>query len=149
MSVTGGSMPTPQGASKAEDLRGYFRHLRHELRTPMNAIMGYAEMLLEEAQGEAQQALREILETSGSILNLIDRFAELSANDLNDANLIARKMALQHLTDAQMQICVLTRALKFKSLFAGDKADDLEEICIANETLGGLLQSARAQLHQS
>jgi adenylate cyclase len=51
-------------------------HVRHELRTPVNAILGYSEMLLEDATeaGEADAAadLRRIREAGGELLALID-----------------------------------------------------------------------------
>jgi CheY-like chemotaxis protein len=50
-------------SSPSDDLsqRAYLANLRHELRTPINAIIGYAEMLLEDsgAPGAASSALAE------------------------------------------------------------------------------------------
>lgn len=37
--------------------RVFLAHLRHELRTPINAIIGYGEMLLEDAEGRRQEDL--------------------------------------------------------------------------------------------
>jgi CheY-like chemotaxis protein len=37
--------------------RVFLAHLRHELRTPVNAIIGYGEMLLEDAEGRRQDDL--------------------------------------------------------------------------------------------
>ncbi len=37
--------------------RVFLAHLRHELRTPINAIIGYGEMLLEDAEGRQQEDL--------------------------------------------------------------------------------------------
>jgi CheY-like chemotaxis protein len=51
--------------------------LRHELRTPVNHIVGYAEMLLEDAQaagaGERRRALEETLGAAREVLTLINR----------------------------------------------------------------------------
>src|SRR5262245_32003280 len=43
------------------DLRATLAHARHELRTPVNAILGYSEMLIEEAQGSAGADCLQIL----------------------------------------------------------------------------------------
>ena len=37
------------GTAAAEEARSHLAHFRHELRTPINAILGYSEMLLEDA----------------------------------------------------------------------------------------------------
>ena len=34
-------------------LEAFIVHMRHELRNPVNAIVGYSQLLLEEADGEA------------------------------------------------------------------------------------------------
>jgi len=51
--------------------------LRHELRTPVNHIVGYTEMLLEDAQaagaGERRRALEETLGAAREVLTLINR----------------------------------------------------------------------------
>jgi signal transduction histidine kinase len=37
--------------------RAFWAHMRHELRTPINAIVGYSEMLLEDAPDRGQTDL--------------------------------------------------------------------------------------------
>ncbi len=65
-------------------------HLRHELRTPMNAIIGYSEMLLEELEAEGDQELIEGIEkiqTNGtqllSLINTILSPAKLEASQFD------------------------------------------------------------------
>ncbi len=59
-----------------EDLDGYRTKLRHDLRTPINAVKGYAEMILEDASAEGHQSLLQDLEkllaASGGLLGKID-----------------------------------------------------------------------------
>lgn len=58
------------------DLDGYRTRLRHDLRTPINAVKGYTEMLLEDAAAEGHaslvQDLERMLEASSGLLGKID-----------------------------------------------------------------------------
>ncbi len=56
--LSAGQTPEPDRARSAR-----LAHLRHELGTPLNAIIGYAEMLLEDDQAEAGSSVRSELET--------------------------------------------------------------------------------------
>lgn len=51
-------------------------HLRHDLRTPVNQILGYSEMLLEDAEGDGNRAmvgdLRKIQSAARTLVGLID-----------------------------------------------------------------------------
>jgi sigma-B regulation protein RsbU (phosphoserine phosphatase) len=52
-------------------------HLRHELRTPINAIIGYSEMLLEDQETEGKLTtialLGQIHGCGGELLSLINQ----------------------------------------------------------------------------
>ncbi|MEJ2678943.1 MAG: histidine kinase dimerization/phospho-acceptor domain-containing protein, partial [Gemmatimonadota bacterium] len=53
--------------------RAALAHMRHELRTPINAILGYSEMLMEEdAPEEVVPDLRRIHEGGRQLLGLVD-----------------------------------------------------------------------------
>jgi DNA-binding response OmpR family regulator len=77
-----GETPPPDGsegrraAREAPHVGDYFAHVRHELRTPVNAILGYSEMLQEEAEELGQQPFLDDLQrihTAGRrLLTLID-----------------------------------------------------------------------------
>jgi DNA-binding response OmpR family regulator len=72
--------------------RASLAYVRHELKTPINAIIGYSEMLLEDAQEEGDAAaaadLTRIRSCGGEILKLVDsildsgRIAEEQGRDL-------------------------------------------------------------------
>ena len=54
---------TPSTDSSSEpNQRTFLANLRHELRTPINAILGYSEMLIEDAQDQQDQRLYAELE---------------------------------------------------------------------------------------
>src|SRR5262245_533917 len=67
-----------------------FAHLRHELRTPLNQIIGYSEMLQEDAEAAGQQAfipdLQKIHKAAQILLGAINTHlakpvAELTADE--------------------------------------------------------------------
>ena len=63
---------TPDHATAAD----LFRTLRHELRTPINHIVGYAELLLDEAEDLGLEAviddLRKIHQAGIELLSLVN-----------------------------------------------------------------------------
>ena len=60
--------------------RAALGHMRHELRTPMNGIIGYSEMLLEDAQDEDIVAdLQRIREGARRLLALVDSILDPSS----------------------------------------------------------------------
>jgi CheY-like chemotaxis protein len=63
------------------DLDAFGAEMRHHLRTPVNAVIGYSEMLLEEPEGldaEAQADLGKIHSAGNRLLSLIDDILKLS-----------------------------------------------------------------------
>lgn len=69
------------------DLDSFGAHVRHELRTPINAVIGYSEMLLEDADGEQPAEfvadLEKIQTAARQLLELIEdivRFSNLEAD---------------------------------------------------------------------
>jgi adenylate cyclase len=71
-----------EGDGGAADEEGFRKHLRHDLRTPINAIKGYGEMLLEDAEAEGQagvaQDLRHLLVAADGMLDRIDALVDFS-----------------------------------------------------------------------
>ncbi len=60
----------------------FLAHMSHELRTPMNAILGYSEMLMEDAEDDANDELRDDLkrihDAGSHLLALINDVLDLS-----------------------------------------------------------------------
>jgi signal transduction histidine kinase len=73
-------MEAAQSANRAKSQ--FLANTTHELRTPMNAIIGYSEMLAEEAEGLGQKAfvpdLQKIRIAGKHLLSLIDNVLDLS-----------------------------------------------------------------------
>ena len=75
-------------AAGALDLSRVGTHLRHELRTPLNHVIGYSEMLAEEAADEDRHAfvadLGRIRESGLSVLRMIDEVLRRAAEGAVD-----------------------------------------------------------------
>lgn len=77
------------GASRVrveDDEEAYRRHLRHDLRTPINAIKGYGEMLREDAADAGDQEalvrdLDQLLAEASRLLERIDGLVDFSHTD--------------------------------------------------------------------
>lgn len=89
MTSTGGAVQSPSPASAPAHLSGTDAHLRHALRTPLNHIIGYTELLLEDAR---ERGLEEMVSDLGNIhaagqelLALINRLLDPQAVDTDSA----------------------------------------------------------------
>ncbi len=73
-------------AAASEDLAEYRRTLRHDLRTPINAIKGYGEMLREDAaDGGAETLVADLDKLLGEATLLLDRIDGLVTFSSGDA----------------------------------------------------------------
>lgn len=96
------------------DLDSFGAHVRHELRTPINAVIGYSEMLIEDADetehAELVADLQKIQTAARQLLELIEdivRFSDLEADsatlhpaDDGVSTMIANLVSTIHALDA-------------------------------------------------
>jgi class 3 adenylate cyclase/CheY-like chemotaxis protein len=72
-----------QAIDASESGPGGLATLRHDLRTPLSAIKGYSELLVEEAQdqgyGALQEDLAKVVDLADRLLSEIDRLGEVTA----------------------------------------------------------------------
>jgi CheY-like chemotaxis protein len=112
--------------------------LRHELRTPVNHIVGYAEMLLEDAQaagaGARRRALEETLGAAREVLTLINRTLVPTQATVGSEALDALYASLR---EPQRKIVrIIEGLLAAADAPAGDaELDDLRKILHAAEKL--------------
>ena len=112
-------------------------HLRHELRTPINAIIGYSEMLVEELEESAEDEgifqLQEIRESGIQLLSVVN--TELNPIQLDDPQLDLeelvsnRELQIQLQTPAKVAIdyCqALSQSLSARS--TGELQGDIQKI---------------------
>jgi len=114
-------------------------HLRHELRTPLNHIIGYAEMLLEDADGDLAAGLRSIVDDARLLLRRInDRLAPGG----RDAATVDLDTARVELTELLGRIRASTDALAATAR-RDDSAQialDIGRIAEAADRLGALIE---------
>jgi len=79
---------TTDGSSargQAEDFEAFQRRLRHDLRSPLNVIKGYSELLIEDIDADNNRPLREDLtklrDSSDQLLAQIDAIVTLTRSD--------------------------------------------------------------------
>jgi class 3 adenylate cyclase len=77
-----------QSAGDIEDIEGYRTKLRHDLRTPINAVKGYGEMIIEDARDSGHDALlpdlEKLLAAADGMLARIDALVALSGQSSLD-----------------------------------------------------------------
>ena len=71
----------------------------HDLRTPINNIRGYAELMLEEAEGKASKDLSQIHHAARTLQRLLDNLVELERINRSDIDLGLEAIAPDTLID--------------------------------------------------
>ena len=110
-------------------------HLRHELRTPLNHIIGYSEMLLEDAAQSDPAALgpglRQVHTDAQRLLTLINELLHTDASHIDLARLSAQ------LSAPLGSVMTTVEALKAQAARTGAQREmqDLERIALAATTL--------------
>ena len=96
-------MTQPPGSLSAAQVSA----LRHELRTPVNHIVGYCELMLEDASGEPggvrEVSLRAAIGAARDVLTMIDGALSASGRDVTRVDVLALQQQLQGPHDHIMQ----------------------------------------------
>jgi CheY-like chemotaxis protein len=120
------------------------RALRHDLRTPVNHIIGYGEMLLEEAAADAVSPLvpnlQAICEAGQSLLPLINDYLDPASAEARGANGSVTAASLQPIA---ADIAERARVLQLLAEAHGQAGmiDDLHKIASAAQHLQALLEA--------
>lgn len=135
-------MPGAQESS-ALSAPAALKKIRHDLKTPLNQIIGYAEMLLEDAAGrtEAETALRRLLDSAQACLEVQSRLLTRQPEEL-------RPEHFQELKEDQT-----ARSVYMGEILAELRAEpaseewthDLDRLGIAVSNLGTLAHRLSAQ----
>ncbi|HXG69272.1 MAG TPA: HAMP domain-containing sensor histidine kinase [Gemmatimonadaceae bacterium] len=137
--------------AELERLRAEFVSVAsHELKTPINVILGYLELLQEGIYGELNPKQREILATltkqANSLTRLVKRLLDISRFEASGGKLDARHVNLQHLLE-NLESSFSVLALQREIMFTVRHDEPLPETVLwdedrINEVLGNLLSNA-------
>ena len=88
-----------RAAEKARSL--FFSIVSHDIRTPLNAILGYAELLQNDIDNKAErdEALKSIRASGTALLQLINDVLDLSKMDSGKMTLVPVPLRIDKLTD--------------------------------------------------
>jgi two-component system NtrC family sensor kinase len=135
---------TPPAPSPKQSKTGPLRNadlaeLRHNLRTPVNHVLGYAEMLIEDAslgnQGATLDALRHIHSAARGVLADVNR--SLSNRDSVERSVI--QTLAEKVGPRVQRILGCVTALERDAGIPTDWKGDLQRICVAAQTMVRLL----------
>ena len=137
--------------SELERLRAEFVGVAsHELKTPINVILGYLELLQEGIYGELSPKQREVLDTltrqAHTLTRLIKRLLDISRFEASGGKVDVRKVDLQKLlTTLESSFSVL--AMQREIEFSVNHGDGLPRTVMwdedrINEVLGNLISNA-------
>ena len=122
----------------------------HELKTPINVMLGYLELLQEGIYGELSPKQREILQTltkqANSLTRLVKRLLDISRFEASGGKLDVRRVDLQKLlTTLESSFSVL--AAQREIAFSVNHGENLPAMVLwdedrINEVLGNLISNA-------
>ena len=94
-----GALGRARAAEKARST--FFSIVSHDIRTPLNAIIGYSELLQKgtESEAERNEALKSIRASGTTLLQLVDDVLDLAKMDAGKMTLRPEPVLLNQLTD--------------------------------------------------
>lgn len=123
--------------------------IRHDLKTPLNQIIGYAEMLLEDAGaaqcGDAETSLRRLLDSAQACLEVQNRLLGRNPQEVRAEHLSELK---EDQTARSMYMGEILSELRVNQA-PEEWADDLDRLSTAASHLGTLAREAPARWAQS
>jgi signal transduction histidine kinase len=122
----------------------------HELKTPVNVLLGYLQLLQENAYGELTAKQREILETMTSqtqlLARLVRQLLDVSRFDAGGGRLDVRPVVLEdffHELERAFRVLALQREVRFDVQVARDLPHEVQwDPERMNEVIGNLLSNA-------
>ena len=126
-------LPSPPRPSEIQRVA----HARHQLCTPLNAILGYSEMLLDDCentgQNDAAATLHEIIRSGNGILDSINLLTNRSKSERQTDRRTIRDRAFSEIHAAREHIEQSVKRLRAREgimdLFGGD-VEAIESACV-------------------
>ncbi|MCL4819753.1 MAG: response regulator [Vicinamibacteria bacterium] len=151
MSDSPGTPTAPAaGPGALEDERraraAFLAHMRHELRTPVNAILGYSEMLLEDREELGEQVgadLEKIHDAGATLLALINEIlaqSKIEESKVIDIDAFGAEMRHHLRTPASTVIGYAEMLLEEADGLGDEPRGDLERILTSGKKLLGLIE---------
>ena len=131
MAVLERSLASARAAEKTR--RMFFSIVSHDIRTPLNAILGYSELLRKgvENRAEMDEALKSIQASGTTLLQLVNDVLDLAKLDAGKMVLQPRPVRLSRLTDevfASFRMAAATKGLKLANRTADVPTVQLDEL---------------------
>lgn len=82
----------------------FLARMSHELRTPLTAITGYAEILEEDAPGDLQPDIQRILQSTSSLLQMIDELLDLVRIEAGELRLLHESVDLKEVLNQAIDV---------------------------------------------
>ena len=94
-----GALERARAAERARSM--FFSIVSHDIRTPLNAILGYSELLQDgiESPAERREALNAIRASGTTLLQLVNDVLDLAKMDSGKMTLVPEPVLLERLTD--------------------------------------------------
>lgn len=116
----------------------FLSSMSHEMRTPLNGVIGYTDLLLEHDLTSEQRRLAKRVQTSGkALLKVISDVLDISRIEAGEVGIELRPMTIQGLLETVSEIL---------ATFAGDKGISLRLTC--SEDLPASVIGDEARLRQ-
>jgi signal transduction histidine kinase/DNA-binding response OmpR family regulator len=122
-------------AETASQAKGTFlANISHELRTPMNAVLGMADLLLDERLRPGQRKMVETILSSGrSLLSVVNNVLDLSKIEAGELNLQLSDIGLEQLVESilsPLRVLAASKGLELRGALQVDtsqgvRADEL------------------------
>jgi len=101
----------------------------HELRTPLFHILGYAELLESETQGESAENLQQVLKSARLLQSLVDDMTNMNLLETRTQKLAKKNIPLQHIIeDAYREVFGAFKAKRIQTQFKLPKTDTIVQV---------------------
>ncbi len=112
----------------------FLAHMSHEIRSPMNIVLGYSEVLMEELPGEEQRKMARSIITGGRmLLSLLNDILDLSKIEAGRMALAPQPVKLRPVLE-ELGLLFGQQAEKKGIAFTLSVSDALPEVVVIDET---------------
>ncbi len=89
-----------EAATKANELKTEFvSNISHEIRTPMTAILGLAELLVEDTEGESKENAEQILASATDLMILVNDLLDIAKLEAGKLEVVNRSFTIGKLIE--------------------------------------------------